>query len=155
MSIPISRCRRSQRWTRLISRSVAQPGFGAAGGFALAALALALAAVGVYGLLAFAVSQRKREVGIRLAVGASRSQILAMIVADGARLALAGVVAGLAGAVALGRWISSIVPGVGTLDGGIVLAAAATVIASALLASWLPARRASRADPSIVLRADA
>jgi putative ABC transport system permease protein len=139
----------------LISRSVAQPGFGAAGGFALAALALALAAVGVYGLLAFAVSQRKREVGIRLAVGASRSQILAMIVADGARLALAGVVAGLAGAVALGRWISSIVPGVGTLDGGIVLAAAATVIASALLASWLPARRASRADPSIVLRADA
>jgi putative ABC transport system permease protein len=138
----------------LVSRSIAQPGFGAASGFALAALALSLAGVGVYGLLAFAVAQRKREVGIRLAVGASRLQILRLLVTDGARLALIGVAAGAAGAVALGRWISSVVPGAGPMDGAIVLIAAGTVMASAFLASWVPARRASQADPSVVLRAD-
>ena len=138
----------------LVSRSIAQPGFGAASGFALASLALSLAGVGVYGLLAFAVAQRTREVGIRLAVGASRSQILTLIVKDGMRLAFAGVIAGAAGAVALGRWISAIVPGAGAVDAGIVLIAAGTVMCSALFASWLPARRASRADPSVVLRAE-
>ena len=138
----------------LVSRSIAQPGFGAASGFALAVLALSLAGVGVYGLLAFAVAQRKREVGIRLAVGASRLQILRLIVTDGARLALIGVVAGAAGAVALGRWISSVVPGAGPMDWSIVLIAAGTVMASAFLASWVPARRASQADPSVVLRAE-
>jgi len=138
----------------LVSRSIAQPGFGAASGFALAALALSLAGVGVYGLLAFAVAQRKREVGIRLAVGASRPQILRLLVTDGARLALIGVAAGAAGAVALGRWISSVVPGAGPMDWAIVLIAAGTVMASAFLASWVPARRASQADPSVVLRAD-
>jgi putative ABC transport system permease protein len=138
----------------LVSRSIAQPAFGAASGFALASLALSLAGVGVYGLLAFAVAQRTREVGVRLAVGASRSQILTLIVKDGARLAFAGVIAGAAGAVALGRWISAIVPGAGAMDAGIVLTAAGTVMCSALLASWLPAQRASRADPSVVLRAE-
>jgi putative ABC transport system permease protein len=139
----------------LVRRSLAQPGFGAAGGFTLAALALSLAALGVYGLLAFVVSQRKREMGIRLAVGASRAQILTMILADGARLALLGVAAGLAGAIVLGRWVSSIVPAAGEMDWEIVAGAAAVVTASALLAGWLPARRASRAEPSIVLRSEA
>ena len=139
----------------LVNRSLAQPGFGAAGGLTLAALALSLAALGVYGLFAFAVSQRKKEVGIRLAVGASRSQILRMIVADGARLALRGVAAGLVGAYVLGRWVASVVPGAGEIDWKIVAGAAAVVMASALVASWLPARRASRSDPSIVLRAEA
>jgi putative ABC transport system permease protein len=138
----------------LVSRSLAQPGFGAAGGFMLAVLALLLAALGVYGLLAFAVSQRTREIGIRLAVGASRSQISRMIVADGARLGLVGVGAGLIGGFLLGRWVSSVLPTTGDMDWVIVAGAAGVVLASALLASWLPARRASRAEPSMILRAD-
>jgi putative ABC transport system permease protein len=139
----------------LVKRSLARPGFGAAAGGALAALALSLAAVGTYGLFAFVVAQRTREVGVRMAIGATRREITWMILSGGARLAFAGVVLGLAGAVALGRWMSATIPGVAGLDASIVCAAAATVIGSALLACWLPARRASRVDPSLVLRREA
>jgi putative ABC transport system permease protein len=137
-----------------VGRSVAQPGFGATAGFAFATLALLLSAVGVYGLVAFAVAQRRREVSIRMAIGASRSAISRMILIDGARLAGAGMVAGIAGAIALGRWTSSIVPGVVAMDAAITSAAAATVLVSALLACWVPAHRASRVDPSLALRTD-
>jgi putative ABC transport system permease protein len=138
----------------LRGRSFAQAGFGAALGSALALLALALTAVGVYGLYAFAVAQRRREVGVRLAVGGTPGRVLRMILADGMKTAVAGLCLGLPSAVLAARWVRGSVPGVAAVDVDTLCVAAAVMLVVALLACWIPARRASRVDPSVVLRAD-
>jgi putative ABC transport system permease protein len=119
-----------------------------------AALAAALAAVGLYGTIAYTVSQRHREFGIRMALGAGPRDLLTLVVRQGLSLAAVGIGIGIAAALALSRVLSSLLYGVGTADpltyGAIVLA----VGALALLASYLPALRASRVHPARVLRSD-
>jgi predicted permease len=118
------------------------------------AMALALAILGVYGVLAYAVSERRREVGIRLALGAQPSAVRSLFLRQGLALALIGSVLGLAAAGALSRWISSLLFGVKPLDPVTYTVAAAIIAAAAMLASYLPARRAASVDPMETLRSD-
>jgi predicted permease len=115
-------------------------------------MALLLGIVGVYGVMSYAVSQRTREMGIRLALGAEPGQLKRKFVGNGLVLVGAGVVIGLAAAAGLTRLMKSLLFGVSTLDPVIYIAMPAVLVATALLASYLPARRASRIDPSQALR---
>ena len=119
-----------------------------------AAAALGMAALGIYGVTSYAVAQRQHEIGLRMAVGARSRDVLALILGNAIKVVGAGVAVGLVGAAASGRMVSGLLYGVGLLDpltfGGI----AVLLVAVALLASWLPARRATRVDPMIALRSD-
>jgi len=119
-----------------------------------AVLALALAALGIYGVTAYSVAQRTREIGIRMALGADSSLVRRMVVGSGLRLALAGVAVGLAGALAGTRVLASLVYRVSTTDPLTLASTAAVLVISALLASWIPAWRATRVDPAVSLRAE-
>jgi len=120
------------------------------GGFALCALLLS--AIGIYGLMAYAVAQRTREMGIRLALGARAGDVLRIVLASGTRLIAVGVVLGLAGAVALTRLVSSLLFGVSATDAPTFAVMTLVLAIVAMLACYLPARRASRVDPVIALR---
>ncbi len=119
-----------------------------------AALALALACVGIYGVMAYLVAQRAHEIGIRMALGADRKDVLGLIVGQGLKLSLAGVAAGLLLAAGLSRFLSTVLYGVGTTDAPTFAGVAALLIALAAAASYLPAWRASRVDPVTALRAE-
>jgi putative ABC transport system permease protein len=121
-------------------------------GFGL--LSLAIAAVGVGGVLAFAVRERMREFGIRAALGAGRWRLLGGVLVEGLLLAAAGVVIGAAGAAALARLLDSLLFEVQPADAATFGATAILILGVALAASWLPARRAPAVDPAILLRAD-
>jgi len=123
-----------------------------AGGFAM--LALALACIGIYGLLAYNVSRQTREIGIRMALGAQAGRVIALVVAVGTRLVLIGVVAGLPVVWIGSRWIESLLFEVRPLDPMTIAGAVAVLLIAAQLASYLPARRASRVDPLEALRHD-
>jgi predicted permease len=114
--------------------------------------ALLLAAIGIYGLMAYSVEQRTQEIGIRLALGASGRQVRSMVVSQGLRLAIVGVVVGMAAALALSQFIASVLYGVEAKDPAVFAAAPAVLALVALLAAWIPARRASRVDPIEALR---
>ncbi len=119
-----------------------------------AGLALLLASVGLYGVMALTVTQRTRELGIRLALGAQRADVFRLVLSQGMLLVVAGLVIGLLGAVGAGRGLQSLLYGVGGFDAlalGFALFALAMV---ALMACWLPARRATRVDPMVALRAE-
>jgi predicted permease len=116
------------------------------------AAALLLAAIGIYGLMAYSVEQRTQEIGIRLALGAQASQVKNMVVRQGMVLATIGVIIGLAGAFGLSRVIASFLFGVSARDPLVFVVVPVTLILIALLAVWLPARRASRVDPIVALR---
>jgi putative ABC transport system permease protein len=117
-----------------------------------AGIALALAAAGIYGLMAFSTSQRTGEIGIRMAFGASRGDILKAVVGQGLKLALIGVAVGLAGALALTRVLASLLYDTSTMDPLTFALVSVVLIVVALLASYLPARRAARIDPMAALR---
>jgi putative ABC transport system permease protein len=117
-----------------------------------AALALLLAAVGTYGVMNTSVRHRTNEIAIRLALGAQPATVLRAIVGQGARLALAGVAAGCAGALAIAPLISALLFGVASRDPATFCGAAALLVAVALVACYLPARRAMRVDPTAALR---
>ena len=117
-----------------------------------AATALALAATGIYGVVAFSVSRRTQEIGIRMTLGAERSDVLRLVVGEGARLAAIGVAVGAAASLALTRLLSSPLFGVSATDPITFAAVAALLPLIALLASYLPARRAMRLDPNAALR---
>jgi putative ABC transport system permease protein len=119
---------------------------------AFTGIALGLAALGLYGVLAFAVSQRSHEIGIRVAMGASRRDILAMIVGQGLRLSAAGLVVGLAASLALTRLLSSLLFGVSPYDVPTLAVVVSVLLLTAVLASLIPALRATRVDPLSALR---
>ena len=119
-----------------------------------AGLALLLAVIGTYGLLSFMVAERRREIGIRLAIGATRGDIVALVMKQGLIIASVGLVAGLAGALGLNRLLASLLFGVGPTDPSTLAAVTSTMAIVAALACGLPAWRASRLDPNLVLRAD-
>jgi predicted permease len=116
------------------------------------ALALVLATVGLYSVMTYAVSQRTREIAIRMALGASLRDVLRLIVSQGMRMALIGIALGLAGAVALTRVLASLLFGVGATDPLTFVGVVILLAAIALLACWIPARRAAKVDPMMVLR---
>ena len=116
------------------------------------ASALLLAAIGIYGLMAYSVAQRTQEIGIRLALGAGASQVKNMVVLQGLRLAVVGVAIGLTAAFLLSRVLSSFLFGVTPRDPAVFTIVPVVLTAVALLAVWLPARRASRVDPILALR---
>jgi putative ABC transport system permease protein len=108
--------------------------------------------VGIYGVISYSVAQRTREIGIRMALGARRQEVLLLIVGQCARLAFLGVAIGLAGALLLTRLMSSLLYGVGAADPATYASVAILLVVVALAASYLPARRAMRMDPAIALR---
>ena len=120
------------------------------GGFA--ALALLLAALGIYGVMAFAVAQRTHEIGLRMALGAQRRDVVLLILRDGLKLALLGLGVGLLGVFALGHFMRATLYGVATIDVGSLIAVAVTLLAVAVLASYVPARRSAKVDPMVALR---
>jgi putative ABC transport system permease protein len=117
-------------------------------------LALALAAIGLYGVTEFSVSRRVREIGVRMALGASRKDVVALIVAQVTRPAVAGAAIGMAGSVAAARLFSRLLFGASTVDVVSFSAAAAILMIVAAGAAWLPARRATRGDAMIALRGE-
>ena len=117
-----------------------------------AALALVLGAVGIYGVVSYSVTQRRPEIGMRMALGAQRQDILRLIVGHGARLALIGVAIGIGGAFALTRLIRTMLFGVSITDPLTFLAVAMVLTTVALAACYIPARRAIRIDPIVALR---
>ena len=119
-----------------------------------AGLALLLAAIGTYGVLSYMVAERRREIGIRMALGADQSSVLAQVMKQGLTLTTIGIVGGLAGAFALNRLIASLLFGVQPTDMTTMVGVVATITLVAAFACWLPAWRASRVDPNIVLRDD-
>jgi len=119
-----------------------------------AGIALLLGLVGIYGVVAYIVSQRTGEIGVRLALGAEPGGVAAMIARQGAMVAFAGVLVGLAAALAGGRFIESLLYGVSPRDPAVFAATAVTLFGMAILACWLPARRAGRVSPIEALRAD-
>ena len=120
----------------------------------VAALALILAVLGVYGVVAYSVSQRAHEIGIRVAVGATRGEILRLVLGDGLRLAVQAVAVGLVGAAVLTRSLSRLLYGVGALDPATLAGCALALVLAALLASGGPAWRGARVDPVVALRAE-
>jgi ABC-type antimicrobial peptide transport system permease subunit len=116
------------------------------------AMALALGIIGIYGVISYTVSQRKREIGIRLALGAQSGDVVGMILKQGARLALVGVCIGVAAAFGLARLMTSLLFGVTAHDPLTFAAVVALLIAVALMACYIPARRAMKVDPMVALR---
>jgi ABC-type antimicrobial peptide transport system permease subunit len=121
---------------------------------AAAGIALLLGLVGIYGVISYIVAQRTREIGVRLALGATGSGVQGMVVRQGATLAVAGAVVGLTAAVALSSVMESLLFGVPATDPLTYGAVAALLVAVSVAATWIPAARAARVDPSIALRAD-
>jgi putative ABC transport system permease protein len=121
---------------------------------AASGIALLLGMVGVYGVISYVVSQRTREIGVRMALGASASSVRRMVVGQGLALAGAGVALGLAAAVAMSSVMSSLLYGVSATDPLTYAAVAVALTAVAALASWVPAHRAAGVEPSTVLGVD-
>jgi predicted permease len=138
----------------VVSQAVARPRFYLSLLALFAAIALALAAVGIFGVLSYTVAQRRREIGIRMALGAEPAAVLRSVMTGALLLAAGGLALGLLGALALTRAIRSLLFGVSAADPSTFLAVAATLAAAAALASWLPARSATRVDPASALRAE-
>ena len=119
-----------------------------------ATIALALSAIGIYGVLSYLVSRRTREIGIRVAIGAGRAQVLRMVLGSGLMLALAGVVSGIMLALVAGRFMQTMLHGVGPADPLTFVSVAVTLSFVALLSSLVPAWRATRVNPVVALKTE-
>jgi putative ABC transport system permease protein len=140
--------------TEIVSSSIARPRMYTALLSIFAACAAALAAIGVYGVMAYSVSQRTREIGIRTAIGAAQADILRLVLREGLLMTVVGLGLGLAGAAVLTRYFESLLFGVSPLDPLTFVAAAVLFGAVATLAALIPARRATRVNPLVALRVE-
>ncbi len=137
---------------QVLGKSTASQSFSASLVLAFALLSLLLAAVGLYGVLSFLVTQRSAEIGIRMALGAQRSEVLRLVVLDGMRPVIAGLLLGLAGGAAAGMMIKSILFGTRPLDPVVFAAMIGSLLLTAVIASAIPALRACRIEPVRALR---
>lgn len=117
-----------------------------------AAVALSLAAIGIYGVMSFAVAQRNREIGLRMALGASGASVLTLVMREAAIMAIAGLALGLLGALSFTRLLQGLLFDTSTTDLATYVLMVVVLAGTALAASWIPARRAARVDPMIALR---
>ena len=140
--------------TEVVSAASGQPRFTTLVMSAFAGVAFLLAALGLYGILAYSVEQRTREIGVRVALGASRGEVLRLVIGHGMRLTLAGAMVGVPAALIATRLIAAAMPGVTAADPVTYTAGVTLLAAAAFLASYLPARRATRVDPLVALRSD-
>jgi putative ABC transport system permease protein len=147
--LPLANVRTMQEW---ISNNAAQPRLNARLLTLFAAMALLIAAIGIYAVLAYSVTQRTREIGLRIALGAQPAVVLRLVVSEGMKVALIGICAGLLGALAVGRAVSSLVYGVAVYDPSTFAGAAIVLTVIAFAACFLPARRAAKVDPMVALR---
>jgi putative ABC transport system permease protein len=138
----------------IIGRSLAERRFTMTLFAVFAVAALVLASIGIYGVLSHLVLQRTHEIGVRLALGATPSNVATLVIAEGLGLAAAGVAVGVSGALLLTRLMVSVLFRVSAMDPPTFLAVAGLLMVVALAACWLPARRAIKADPLIALRSD-
>ena len=136
----------------VVSRSTANEDFNTLALTIFAGTALLLAVIGIYGLLSYSVEQRTQEIGIRLALGAESSAVRNMVVFQGMRLTIVGVLIGVASALGLTKLIESLLYGVKARDPIVFVSVPLLLSAASLLAVWLPARRATRIDPVEALR---
>jgi putative ABC transport system permease protein len=149
---PHQRVDRVRTMDEILSSTTADSRFDAWLFGAFAALALALTAIGIYGLLSFMVARRTNEFGTRMALGASRGDVLRLVLKQGITLTAVGLVAGLGGALFLGRSLSSLLFGVGATDPLSFAAVSVVLLGEGVLASYIPARRATKTDPMVALR---
>jgi ABC-type antimicrobial peptide transport system permease subunit len=141
-----------QTMGELMSQSTARRRFQTTLLSAFSGMAMLLGMVGVYGLLAYSVKQRTAEIGLRIALGASRRRVLGMILRQGVQLTIAGLMLGLAGALALTRILTSFLYGVSALDPVTFVAVPLLLLLATIMACFIPARRASNLDPMRTLR---
>jgi putative ABC transport system permease protein len=137
---------------QIVDESLSGDRFGTVLFGSFAAVALLLAAIGIYGVMSFAVAQRTHEIGLRIALGASPAQVLRLVLREGTLLALGGLLLGLGGAYFVGRLMKSLLYQVNAMDPTAVSAVTAVLLLSALLACYIPARRATQVDPMVALR---
>jgi putative ABC transport system permease protein len=137
-----------------VVNATAQPQFRTVLLASFAALALGIAAIGLYGVVAYAVSRRTKEIGIRVALGATSADVLMMVLSDGLRVALGGIVAGTAGAWMVARALAGMLYGIAPTDPASFLLASVGLLSLTLLASYIPAKRAARIDPIRALRVE-
>jgi ABC-type antimicrobial peptide transport system permease subunit len=147
--LPISEPRTMEE---VVSRSISRQRFNMWLFSVFGLAALALAAIGIYGLMAYSVEQRTQEIGIRMALGATTSQVRRLVVGQGLILTSVGMVVGVAGSLALAKVMSSLLFGVEARDPGVFLTVPLVLAIVAAIAAWIPARRASRVDPIDALR---
>ena len=143
-----------QRMSELLAASVAQPRFRSALLLTFAVIAAALALVGIYGVVAFIVNQRAHEIGVRLALGAQRRDVLSLVMRQGATPIVVGIVIGLAGGVGIGRAMRSLLFEVTATDLATFVVVPTLLALVALVAILIPARRAMKVQPATALRAD-
>jgi len=139
---------------QLVSNSISRPRLYAVLLGMFAGVAVTLAAVGIYGVLAYAVTQRTREIGIRMALGAERWNVMGLVMGQSAALIALGIALGLAGAAAFTRYLDTMLFGLTPRDPATFVTVSLTLAAIATLASYVPARRATRVDPLVALRHD-
>jgi ABC-type antimicrobial peptide transport system permease subunit len=148
-TLPVVRLRTMDE---VFAESVSRPRFLAQLLGFFAGLALLLAAIGTYGILSYSVSERRKEIGIHMALGATRSTVLAMVFRQGVKMTVVGLVVGFAGSLALTRFLQTQLFNVKPTDPGTFVAVMAFISGIAALACYLPASRATRVDPMVVLR---
>jgi putative ABC transport system permease protein len=147
--LPLSNIRPMSEW---VSTSAAQPRLNASLLGVFACVALLVAAIGTYGVLAYSVSQRTKELGLRMALGADRAGVLRLVVREGMTVGLAGIVIGVLAAAGISRTLSALVYGISIRDPSTYVGVAAMLAVVALLSCAVPALRASRVDPMEALR---